>query len=155
MTQQEEKLPITSVTTDISRLDTIIDDTISKRNKVIEFLGNAIGEQQLDTSKSRQAEVQLQLVNTYLSALKENEDSIVKRIRSKVKMVEADSSEKHSAAVVELLSRINVKDISLGNNINRLDPAEIERRIEMSLESSNLPPVMDTELKTDPTDMND
>ena len=143
----------TSIKEDLVQLDKIFDDSRNKRNEVINKLGSIINSLEIKTENTRQTEVQIQLINTYISALNANESGISRRVNSKLKHIETDSSSKHSAAVAEFLSRIDVNKIKLNKEPTVLDTDKINSRIEEEFVTHNLAPILDGELKVDPKDI--
>lgn len=149
---KEEPVP-TTVTADLVQLDQVFDDARAKRNAVIDLLTPFVEKIQIDKTKPREVEVQMQMLNTYLSAINANETGISRRVSSKLKQIETNSANKHSEAVAELLSRIEVGKVSVGDVVKQPDEAQISARLESSFTEHNLSPVLDTELRVDPKDV--
>ena len=148
---QDDVSPTTLVE-DLVRLDRTFDDAQAKRNALVDKLSTIVGELKIDTSKPRETEVQIALINAYAGILGANEAGASRRVSSKIKQIEANSSSKHSAVVAEFLSKLNVNNLQIGTMKTQPDASQIEARIERAFSEHNLDPVMETELKTDPKD---
>lgn len=150
-----DELTPTRLVDDLLQLDAVFDGTRAKRDALEKQLEVAVSKLTFENFENARAiEVQLQLVNTYRSLLSDKEGSIGRRVNSKLKHAEANSAAKHSAAVAELLSRINPSTVNLNVTLPPANPAQDEARLEAAFQESGLNPVMDTELKTDPSDVN-
>jgi hypothetical protein len=148
-----EMVTPTGVTADLVQLDQIFDEGRVKRNEILDKLAPVIQGLTINTQNARQTEVEMQVINTYLGIIKDNEASVHKRVSSKLKQVEADTSSKHSAAVTELLEKITLGSIRLNTPADPRTPAERDALIEQAFADNHLDPVRDTELKTDPKDV--
>jgi hypothetical protein len=151
-TTQEPVAP-TGVTADLALLDQVFDDARAKRNVVADKLAAMVADLAIDTAKPREAEVKIQLIKLYIDTLGANEASAAKRAASKLKQVETESAGKHSAAVAELLSKISVGSVRTGETVVPPDVSQVEARIEQAFADHGLEPVLDSELRTDPKDV--
>ena len=147
------KVTPTSVTDDLAMLDVIFDNAKRQRSAVADKLKTIIDELKIDFKEARQTEVKLQLVSTYLALLAAEEASVVKRVNSKRKQVEADNAGKTSAVVAEILSRITAGAIKLGNSTEQPSIDRLDAMVDRAYAESDLDPVMETELRTDPKDV--
>lgn len=141
----------TSVIEDLISLDHVFDDTQRKRKEIIDLLGPVIKEQKFVTENARQTEVQVQLIKIYTDLLTTSETSISRRINTKLKQTEVTQSGNHSAAVVDLLSRIDATNIKLGDASQIID--NTDEQLERVFSENGLDPVRDTELLTDHKDV--
>jgi hypothetical protein len=148
-----ETVAPTSVTADLVQLDQIFDASRSQRNEVIDKLKPLISGLTIDTAKARETEVQMQLINTYLATINANETSASRRVGSKLKQVETETANKHSAAVAELMMRISVGSVRVGNAKETPSETNADALIEQAFIDNNLEPVSDIELKTDHRDV--
>ena len=150
-----EEITPTSVIVDLVNLDSTFDDISAKREEVAALLRDEVLKlrDNIKTSEARQTEVQMQVVNTYLAVLTAKEASVVRRVSSKLKHVETNSTSKASEAVAEFLAKVDVKNIKFDNKNTNYDQDQIESKIEQTFSENNLAPVLDTELRTDPNDV--
>ena len=148
---QDDVSPTTLVE-DLVRLDRTFDDAQAKRNALVNKLSGIVDQLTIDTAKPRETEVQIALINAYAGILGANEASASRRVSSKIKQLEANSSSKHSAVVAEFLSRLDVNNIQIGTTRSPQDVSQVDACIEKTFSDRGLSPVMETELKTDPKD---
>jgi len=148
-----EMVAPTGVTADLVQLDQIFDDARAKRNAVVDLLTPIIHKLTINTTEARQTEVQMQLINTYLSTISANEAAASRRVGSKLKQVEANTANKHSAAVAELLAKITVGSIQIGTASVQPSPEQSEADLERAFLENELDPISETELKTDHRDI--
>jgi hypothetical protein len=158
MTEQieGEDLAPTTVKQDLVRLDGIFDATQASRKVLEAKLAEAINTMKLSTDDPKVVSAQMALINTYLGLLNANESNATRRATSKLRHAEAETASKHSAAVAEMLSKLSVGNISLSALApveKVLSKEEMEQQFESAYETSGLAPVLDTELRTDPNDL--
>jgi hypothetical protein len=148
-----DELSSTRVTDDFRMLDQVFDEMQVKRRSVGDKLKTIIEGMVINPTEARVTEVQMQVVGGYLAILKQQEDNIVKRINTKLKKEEADTDSKHSAAVADLLARVNLNNLRVGTGAGTHDAMLSEHNIEQVFTDSGLEPVSAGELKTDPNDV--
>jgi len=143
----------TSVTEDLVQLDQTFDDARARRAMVAKVLETQIQELKMDFREPRQAEVQLQLVNTYLGLLKDNEAGVSRRVNAKLRKSDADSQNKYSASVAELLAKVSSGQMIFNVGVTSTDVSDHSSKIEQAFERHKLDPVSETELRMDPKDV--
>lgn len=151
----DDKVP-TTVKHDLVQLDTIFDGTNSGRDMLAKKLATAIEGITFATGDPKLLEAQMTLAQAYLATLKGTEDNAHRRAMSKLKQLETESASKHSAAVGTLLSQL-----TLGGSINirslgaAVPQTEEERAaaVEAAFNASDMGPIQESELKTDPNDL--
>jgi hypothetical protein len=150
----EERGP-TKLIADLCQLDVVFDETRRKRTALAEKLESLIANMTIVTDKdnARVVEVQMQVLNTYRALLSDSEAGISRRVNSKLKQLDQDSTSKHSAAVAELLSKVSMGQLLFGQPGKEMDSAQSEAALERAFSESGLAPVMETELKIDPNDV--
>ena len=142
-----------SVTEDLVSLDQVFTDANTRRGELAELLHTKIKEMSIDFKEPRQAEVQLQMVNTYLNLLKDNEASAGRRVTAKLRKTQNDTAAQHSEAVATLLAKVGSGKLSFDFGNNAPDETKTAEQLDAAFEKHNLQPISDTELRVDPKDV--
>ncbi|CAK9254154.1 unnamed protein product [Sphagnum jensenii] len=160
MSEQEtplDKSP-TPLNDDLCTLDQVFVDTSKRRRKIVDKLEEAVLSLELmhKDKEPREKEVDLQLVNTLLGALKDEESGVFRRASTKLKLAEQQTTSNHSKAVVDLLAKISsgrttLTPASLSTGL----PKDNESDLGEAFRRANLDPAPTTELKIDPNDLSD
>ena len=154
MSTDPEELSTTSLLSDLSQLDKTFDETDIARSAILDKLKGIIQDIKIDAEASpRVAEVQLQLINTYLGALGAKETSITRRVTTKMKQKELNGLGNSGSAIASLLLKIDLDKVQLGTAASQPTEEEKSKILEEAFEKHNLAPITDTELRTDSRDV--
>lgn len=149
----DDKIP-TTLKQDLVQLDTIFDSTNSVRDSVSKKLESAIKKIEFSSDDPKLLEAQMAMVNTLLSSLKGSEDNASRRASAKLKQLEVESSSKYSESVTKLLAQISLgQPIRFSNQAPENNLDDLGKKIEEEYLASNLEPILESELKTDPRDL--
>lgn len=140
----------TPVDHDLARHDEVQDDIASRRQKVIEQLGQMV--EKIDNELPMQAGAAMAKfmpVTTYLSALKDQEASARKRVELKLKNKEVDANNNTAEVVAEFLRRRPDQRLQ---EIPTSHLADTTTALADEVDQSDRP-ILESEMRTDPTDL--
>lgn len=142
----------TDIIHDLVILDRVFDNTNLRRELLAKKLESTLEEIVFDKDNPKLIEAQMNIVKTYLDVLNGKDTNIRTRVGSKLKQVETESSSKQSSEIAEFLSRISINhNFNLGSG--EMSPDIAAQKIDSVFESSGLDPILESELKIDPTDL--
>lgn len=142
-------ISFTSIEQDLARADIIQDQVQDRRQRIIDKLELMVDslDEVVPTSKS-EAEAKFLPINTLLTALKDHESSARGRATLKLRKQDADRTN-DTAEIVAAFMRKPIDECL--SQVTPDDLGEITDAVEAAIEADS--PILESELKEDPTDL--
>jgi len=146
----DDVVAFTTIDEDLSRADDVQTDVQKRRQGVIEKLETMVQNINYENvpEKAGDAMAKMMPITTFLTALKDQESSARQRAVLKLRKQDADQSNDIAGIVAEFLRK------PITQRLTDLGPVDFDgaaKEFEEEVESSA--PIMESELRTDPTDL--
>lgn len=146
---EEARNAITSIRTDMEKMDKIFDRTYTVREKIISKLESIVDTMKIDPDdKPSSIEAKVGIINTLASQLNDTDKQQLNRVGIKSKIEAEESDTDHKKAVAEYLKNMSHRK----ENYTPWSNEEVEEELEQTLEEHDIH-ISDAELKIDAMDL--